>query len=143
MDTQQLAEASRDAMWAEDRASQSTGQTVVDVAPGTATLTMTVTATMLNGHHTCHGGFLFTLADSAFAFACNSHNQKAVAQHCSITYLQPAFEGELLTATATECDLSGRSGLYDVAVRNPKGELVAQFRGHSRTIPGQHVEIDT
>lgn len=140
MDPQQLAEATRDAMWAEDRATQSTGMTVVDIAPGRATLTMRVRADMLNGHHTCHGGFLFTLADSAFAFACNTHNQKAVAQHCSITYLQPAFENELLTATAEEAALTGRSGLYDIAIRNEKNELVAQFRGHSRTIKGQHVE---
>ncbi len=140
MDAQQLAEAARDAMWANDHASQGTDQEVISVAPGTATLAMTVRQDMLNGHGTCHGGFVFTLADSAFAFACNARNQKAVAQHCSITYLKPAHKGERLTATATECALTGRSGLYDVAVHNPAGDLIAQFRGHSRTVPGQHVE---
>lgn len=130
-------------MWAHDRASKATGMQVVAVGPGSATLTMRVRADMLNGHRSCHGGYLFTLADSAFAFACNSHNQRAVAQHCSITYLKPAFEDDLLSAVATECAVAGRTGLYDVTIRNQREELIAQFRGHSRTIKGQHVETAT
>ncbi|MEM9605437.1 MAG: hydroxyphenylacetyl-CoA thioesterase PaaI [Pseudomonadota bacterium] len=140
MDAQALAEAARDAMWSTDKASQAAGMRVVAVAPGQATLEMRVRDDMVNGHGICHGGYLFLLADSTFAFACNSHNQKAVAQQCAITFLKPAFEHELLTATATELAQQGRSGIYDIAVRNDAGEVVAQFRGHSRTIKGQHVE---
>ncbi|MEM6988239.1 MAG: hydroxyphenylacetyl-CoA thioesterase PaaI [Pseudomonadota bacterium] len=143
MDAQQLAEASRDAMWADDRASQAAGMSVIAVAPGTATLQMRVRDDMVNGHGICHGGYMFLLADSTFAFACNSHNQKAVAHQCAITYLQPVFENELLTATASELVMQGRSGIYDIAIRNDKDEIVAQFRGHSRTIKGQHVETST
>ena len=140
MDAQALAEAARDAMWATDQASQDAGMSVVAIAPGQATLQMRVRDDMLNGHKICHGGFMFLLADSTFAFACNSHNQKAVAQQCSISFLQPVYGNELLTATATELVLQGRSGIYDIAIRNEKDEVVAQFRGHSRTIKGQHVE---
>lgn len=135
----QLARACADAMWASDNASQALGMAITKVAPGAATLTMTVRTDMTNGHKTCHGGFIFALADSAFAFACNSYNQRAVAQLASVNYLAPAFEGDLLTATATETWRKGRGGIYDIRVENQKGEHIAEFRGHSRTVKGTHL----
>lgn len=135
----ELAQASAQAMWSGDNATQHLGMELTDVGPGRATITMPVTAIMSNGHGTCHGGYIFTLADSAFAFACNSYNQAAVAQHCSITYILPGRTGEMLTATATETSRAGRSGIYDVKVTNPDGLCIAEFRGHSRTIKGTHV----
>ena len=135
-DAQALAEACAAAMWAEDRASQGLGMSIERVGPGEAVLAMTVTERMVNGHGLCHGGFIFTLADSAFAFACNSHGRRAVAQHCAITFLRPAHLGDRLLAHAQERARAGRSGLYDISVRTEAGELVAEFRGHSRTIPG-------
>ena len=135
-DAQALAEASAAAMWAEDRASRGLGMSIERVGPGEAVLAMTVTERMVNGHGLCHGGFIFTLADSAFAFACNSRGQRAVAQHCAITFLRPAHLGDRLLAYARERARAGRSGLYDISVRIEAGGLVAEFRGHSRTIPG-------
>jgi acyl-CoA thioesterase len=123
-------------MWAEDQASQGLGMTVERVAPGEAVLSMPVRPDMTNGHGICHGGFIFTLADSAFAFACNTYNQRTVAQQCTVTFLQPGRRGDTLTAHAVERNRSGRSGIYDVTVRNGQGEVVAEFRGHSRTIAG-------
>ena len=141
MGPETLAQASADALWAEDRASRDLGMTLDHVAPGLATLSMTVLAGMCNGHGTCHGGFIFALADSAFAYACNSHGQRAVAQHASVTYIQPANEGDRLTASAREVSRRGRGGIYDVTVANAAGEVVAEFRGHSRTIEGTLVPI--
>ena len=123
-------------MWAEDRASRGLGMRIESVGPGTAVLSMPITEAMVNGHGTCHGGFIFLLADSAFAFACNTYNQRTVAQHCAVTFLQPGRRGDTLTAHAVERTRSGRSGIYDVTVRNSQGEVVAEFRGHSRTISG-------
>ncbi|MGB8621688.1 MAG: hydroxyphenylacetyl-CoA thioesterase PaaI [Paracoccaceae bacterium] len=140
MSPHDIAARAAAAMWAEDGASQALGMHLADVGPGTATMTMKVRADMLNGHGTCHGGFMFTLADSTFAFACNSYNKKTVAQHCSITYHAPAFEGDLLTANGSEVSRAGRSGLYDIAVTNQDGALIASFRGHSRTIAGTHFD---
>jgi len=97
---------------------------------------MTVDQRMTNGHKTCHGGYIFTLADSAFAFACNTYNQRTVAQHCSVTFLAPAFEGDRLTANAREIQRRGRSGIYDIRVTNQRGETIAEFRGHSRSVKG-------
>lgn len=134
-----LAKAAADAMWREDSASQHLGMVLEHVGPGEARLSLTVTDSMTNGHKTCHGGYMFTLADSAFAFACNSYNQRAVAQHCQITFIAPAFLGDRLTATAREVSRSGRSGIYDIRVVNQKGEAVAEFRGHSRTVKGTHL----
>ena len=134
--SQALAEASAQAMWAEDRASQGLGMRIERVGPGEAVLSMEVAAHMVNGHGTCHGGFTFTLADSAFAFACNSHGQRAVAQHCSISFIRPARLGQKLVAHAVERSRTGRSGIYDISVRTAEGEVVAEFRGHSRTISG-------
>jgi acyl-CoA thioesterase len=111
-DPQAVAEACARAMWAEDEASQGLGMTLERVGPGEAVLAMTVRPDMVNGHKTCHGGFIFALADSAFAFACNSYDQRTVAQHCSITYVRPARLGQRLTAHAVERSRSGRSGIY-------------------------------
>ena len=131
-----LARACAETMWADDRASQHLGMEIVQVAAGRATLTMTVLPSMTNGHETCHGGYIFTLADSAFAFACNGYDQRTVAQHCSITFVAPAVAGDVLTATARERARFGRSGIYDIAVTRGDGTLIAEFRGHSRTVPG-------
>ncbi|WP_439574822.1 hydroxyphenylacetyl-CoA thioesterase PaaI [Phreatobacter sp.] len=123
-------------MWAEDNASRALGMTLVEAGPGRAVLTMAVTAAMTNGHGMCHGGYIFTLADSAFAFACNSHNTRTVAQHCAVTFLAPGRLGDMLTATAREISRQGRSGITDVTVTNGKGETIAVFRGHSRSLGG-------
>lgn len=135
-DAVQVARASADAMWAEDHASQGLGMEIVEVGPGVARLAMTVTERMLNGHGSCHGGFIFSLADSAFAFACNSHGLPAVAQHCSITYVSPGRLGMRLVAEARERQRGERSGIYDITVRDESGAVIAEFRGHSRTLPG-------
>jgi acyl-CoA thioesterase len=131
-----IARACAEAMWVEDQASQGLGMVVERVSPGEAVISMVIRADMTNGHGICHGGFIFTLADSAFAFACNTYNQRTVAQHCAVTFLQPGRRGDTLTAHAVERNRSGRSGIYDVTVRDAKGEIVAEFRGHSRTIAG-------
>ncbi|MEO0939427.1 MAG: hydroxyphenylacetyl-CoA thioesterase PaaI [Pseudomonadota bacterium] len=137
------ARRSADVMWAQDAASQGLGMALTYVGPGTATLTMPVRRDMLNGHGICHGGFIFTLADSAFAFACNSYNRLAVAQSNSITYLTPGQPGDTLTAVATEVARAGRSGTYDVTVTGADGTQVALFRGLSRIISGTHFEEET
>jgi acyl-CoA thioesterase len=133
MEADALARACADAMWREDRASPGLGMRLLEVAPGRARLSMIVGETMVNGHGICHGGFIFTLADSAFAFACNSHGLHALAQHCAITFIRPAHRGEALTAEAVERHHGPRSGIYDVRVTGGDGCAVAEFRGHSRT----------
>lgn len=133
---QELAEACAAAMWAQERASRELGMVLERVAPGEAVLSMAVTETMTNGHGTTHGGLIFTLADSAFGYACNTRNQRTVAQQCSITYLAPSAIGDRLTAHATERALVGRNGIYDITVTDQTGRLVAEFRGHSRTVEG-------
>jgi acyl-CoA thioesterase len=140
LDRQALAEACARAMWAEDQASQGLGMRIERVVPGEAVLTMTVAERMVNGHKICHGGFIFTLADSAFAFACNSYDERTVAQHCAVTFLAPAKLGDMLTAHAVEVARSGRSGIYDVTVTGEGGAVIAEFRGHSRTIKGSILE---
>ena len=132
-----LAAAAGAAMYGRDHAAKALGIALAEIGPGRARTTMTVGPAMVNGHGTCHGGLIFTLADTAFAYACNSRNQASVAQHCSITFLKPARRDDRLTADAVEQTLDGRSGVYDVRVANQKGEAVALFRGHSRTIPGE------
>lgn len=134
-----LAQACADAMWAEDRASRGLGMQLVSVEPGRAELTMTVTETMVNGHNICHGGLIFTLADSSFAFACNTYNQRTVAQHCAVTFLRPGMLGDKLIARAVERQKQGRSGIYDITVTREDGTVIAEFRGHSRTIEGEIV----
>ncbi|HZD90205.1 MAG TPA: hydroxyphenylacetyl-CoA thioesterase PaaI [Pseudolabrys sp.] len=136
MDRKALARACADAMWAEDAASRGLGMQLVSVAPGQAELTMPVTEQMVNGHKLCHGGFIFTLADSAFAFSCNTYNQRTVAQHCAVTFLVSARLGDQLTARAVERHRRGRSGIYDITVTRQDGTVIAEFRGHSRTIEG-------
>ncbi len=139
MNPQELAEASARAMWNDDAASQRLGMEMTHIAPGEATLSMTITKDMSNGQGNCHGGYIFALGDSAFAFACNSYNQITVAQHCSVSYLIPGRIGDRLTAIATETHKAGRSGIYDVRIINQDGAHVAQFRGHSRTVKGTHI----
>ena len=142
MTPQELAEASTASLWNGDSTSQRLGMVLDHVGPGTATMTMTVTEAMSNGHGTCHGGYIFTFADSAFAFACNSYNQHVVGQHCSISYLIPVRLGDRLTATATETSRQGRSGIYDVRSTNQDGAHVAEFRGHSRVVKGTHLPVE-
>jgi acyl-CoA thioesterase len=133
---QALAERVAEGMYARDRASQGMGIRIVRVAPGEAELTMTVRGDMVNGHAICHGGFVFTLADSAFAYACNSHNANTVAAGCAIEFLASTRLGDVLTARARERVLVGRSGICDVDVTNQDGETVAVFRGKSARIRG-------
>ncbi len=133
-----LARACAEAMWAEDEASQGLGMEIVEVKSGEATLAMTVRPHMVNGQHIAHGGFIFLLADSAFAFACNSHNERVVAAQCNISFIRPGKLGDRLTATAREISRTGRSGIYDVRV-SVDGIAIAEFRGHSRTIGGTWV----
>lgn len=136
-DPHAVAEACANKMWQDDRASQGLGMSLQRIAPGEAVLSMTVRKEMTNGHGICHGGFIFTLADSTFAFACNTYDQRTVAQQCSVTFLQPVREGETLTAHAVERTRAGRGGIYDVTVRDSSNKVIAEFRGHSRTISGQ------
>jgi acyl-CoA thioesterase len=134
---QQIAEATRDVMWRNDRASQSLGMQVLAIGPGSATLVMSVREDMLNGHDICHGGLVTTLADSAFAFACNAYNEVTVASGFDVNLLQAARRGDRLTAVATEVSKSGRTGVYDITVHNQRGEAVAAFRGRSYTLKGK------
>ena len=135
-DPDALARACAEAMAAGDRASAGLGMVLESVGPGRAVMRMTVTEAMVNGHGICHGGFIFTLADSAFAYACNSHGARAVAQHGAITFLRPARRGESLRAEAVERIAAGRSGLTDVRVTGADGEVVAELRGQSRLTGG-------
>ena len=136
MDKDALAGATAEVMWRDDNASKWLGMKVEEVRQGYARLSMGVTRNMVNGHNLCHGGLIFTLADSTFAFACNSHNQRAVAAGASIEFLAPAFLGDVLTAEGVEQALKGRTGVYDMKVSNQKGELIALFRGKSAAIKG-------
>lgn len=142
MTPQERARTCAERMWAKDRASQALGMTLTEIGPGSATMCMPVRDDMLNGHGICHGGIIFTLADSAFAFACNTYNALTVAQSNQITYLAPGPAGDTLTATATEVARQGRSGTYDVVVTASTGQQIALFRGLSRTIAGQHFDED-
>lgn len=136
-DAHAMAKACADAMWQNDRASKGLGMQIQRVAPGEAVISMTVRKEMTNGHGICHGGFIFTLADSTFAFACNTYDQRTVAQQCAVTFIESAHEGDVLTAHALERTRSGRSGIYDVTVRDGTNKVIAEFRGHSRTITGR------
>jgi acyl-CoA thioesterase len=127
-------------MYARDTASRALGIRIVRVDAGCAELAMQVRADMLNGHEICHGGFIFTLADSAFAYACNSYNLNTVASGCAIDFTAPARAGDILTARAHERQLAGRTGVYDVEVANDRGETVALFRGRSYRIKGHLIE---
>lgn len=137
MSPQELAEASAAELFRKDVASRHLGMQLLRVAPGEAEMQMVVQPFMLQGHQTCHGGYLFTLADSAFAFACNTYNDATVASGCAIDYVAPAFGGDCLTATARERSRSGRTGNYDIEIRNQDGRLIAIFHGRSYKIRGQ------
>jgi len=136
-EAQALAEATAAAMWARDRAAQALGMKIVRVQPGASLLTMPVRGDMVNGHHICHGGMIFSLADTAFAYACNSYNKNTVASACHIDFLAPAREGETLEAEAVERSAAGRTGVYDITVRIAGGKTVALFRGKSYRINGE------
>jgi acyl-CoA thioesterase len=127
-------------MWREDDASRALGITLEELGLGRARLSMQVQRSMANGQKVCHGGFIFTLADTAFGYASNTHNQRTVSASCSIDYLAPVFLDDRLTAEASEVLRGGRRGIYDVKVTNQKGETVALFRGHAATIKGKWVE---
>src|ERR1043166_2973836 len=133
-----VARACADAMWKDDDASRGLGMEILDVKPGRATLAMTVKPNMVNGQGIAHGGFIFTLADSAFAFACNSHNERVVAAQGNITFIRPGKTGDRLIAVAREISRSGRSGIYDVRV-TVDDVVIAEFRGHSRTVAGEWI----
>ena len=134
MDADALARRCAERMYADDAASQALGITITDVARGTAIASMRVRADMVNGHRICHGGYVFTLADTAFAFACNTYDDVTVAAGADITFLHPVEADAELTATAVELARRGRSGLYDVTVRISDGTVVAEFRGRSRSL---------
>lgn len=138
-EAQTLAEAAGRSMFARDRATQALGMELSEIRPGYARMTMPVREDMLNGHHTCHGGFIFALADSAFAFACNSYNHNTVGAGCTIDYLAPGRLHDLLTAEAVEQALAGKSGIYDIKVSNQDGRVVALFRGKSHRVSGEVV----
>jgi acyl-CoA thioesterase len=140
-DPQALAELAGKAMYERDPASQALGMTLDEIRPGYARMSMPVRGDMLNGHGTCHGGYIFMLADSAFAFACNSHNHATVGAGCTIDYLAPARRGDLLTAEAVEQALAGKTGVYDIVVTNQEGRRLALFRGKSHRVSGQVVEV--
>ena len=139
---QALAELAGRTMFERDPASQALGMVLDDIRPGYARMTMTVRADMLNGHATCHGGYIFMLADRAFAFACNSHNLSTVGAGCTIDYLAPGRAGDVLVAEATEQALQGKTGVYDVTVKTADGRTIALFRGKSHRISGTVAPVD-
>jgi acyl-CoA thioesterase len=134
---QQVADHVRDGMWANDRACKALGMRIVSVTPGEATMEMTVREDMLNGHDICHGGLIATLADSAFAYACNSYDELTVASGFAVDLLAPGMLGDVLTARAHEVSKSGRTGVYDIEVSNQHGKRIAVFRGRSHTVRGK------
>jgi len=141
-EAQSLAERAAEAMWVRDGASQALGMAIEVIGPGHARLAMTVREDMVNGHAICHGGLVFALADSAFAFACNSYDVATVAGQCEISFLLPARLGDRLTADCRERHRRGRSGIYDATITNQTGETVALFRGWSRSIGGSVIAPD-
>ncbi len=143
LDPVQLARACADTMWANDKASPELGMQIEAVEPGRSVLLMSVRDDMVNGHDICHGGMIFTLADSAFAFACNSHNLNAVAAGARIEFLAPGRLGDKLTAVAEQVAQGRRSGVYDVTVTNQDGQVIALFRGNSQRIGGELVDAQT
>lgn len=134
---QQTADLVREGMYANDRAARHLGMQITAMGPGSATITMTVRPEMLNGFDICHGGYITTLADTAFAYACNSYNELTVASGLAVDFVAPGREGDLLTATAQEASLTGRTGVYDVLVTNQRGERIALFRGKSYRMKGR------
>jgi acyl-CoA thioesterase len=139
---QALAELAGKTMYERDPASQALGMLLDEIRPGYARMSMPVRRDMINGHGTCHGGYVFMLADSAFAFACNSHNFNTVGAGCSIDYVAPAREGDLLTAEAVEQALLGKTGIYDITVTNQHGQKIALFRGKSHRVAGHVADVN-
>ena len=137
---QRIAKLAAEKLYGSDQASQMLGMTIESVAPGAARVTMLVRPDMVNGHNICHGGLIFALADSAFAFACNSHGDNTVAASAAIEFLAPGRKGDLLTASATERWRAGRSGIYEIEVRNERGDAIALFRGRSHQVAGRLVD---
>ena len=135
-ESQQLAQDAATAMWARDHAAQALGMAIAEVAPGSSRLTMAVRQDMVNGHAICHGGMLFALADTAFAYACNSFNHRAVAAGVDINFIAAAHLGDTLTSTGGARHQGGRSGVYDFEVTNQDGKTIAVFRGRSTRIKG-------
>ena len=142
MTPQQLAQHCADAMWAGDRVSQNLGMSIQHVEPGVAILTMNVREDMVNGHDTCHGGMIFSLADSAFAFSCNTGNNATVASHCSISFIRPAFRGDTLTAKSTVSYQGRKSGIYHIEVTNQEGKQVALFQGNAARLGHPIITFD-
>lgn len=140
MTPEERARRSAEAMWATDKASKWLGLSLDAVGPGTAEMSFAVEEHHCNGHLICHGGYIFTLADSAFAFACNSYNQVSVAQQNAITFCAPGQNGDRLIAKAVEVQRAGRSGVYDVTVTNQEGVTIAVMRGNSRTLKGANFD---
>ena len=136
-EAQALADATAEAMFSRDRAAQALGLKIVRVQPGSSLLTMQVRGDMVNGHHICHGGMIFSLADTAFAYACNAYNRNTVASGCNIDFVATGREGDTLQAEAVERTLAGRTGVYDVTVRDSAGNTIALFRGKSYRISGE------
>ncbi|WP_144821183.1 hydroxyphenylacetyl-CoA thioesterase PaaI [Marinobacter piscensis] len=141
-EAQKLAQDCAESMYARDEASRNLGMEITHVSPGKATVTMPVTSIMIQGHGSCHGGYLFTLADSAFAFACNSYNKATVASGCSIEYMLGAREGDVLTATAVEQSRGNRTGVYDITLTNQDGHVIALFRGKSYQVRGEVIQSE-
>lgn len=142
-DAQRLAQDCAASMYARDLASQNLGITITRVSPGEATVTMAITDTMIQGHGSCHGGYLFTLADSAFAFACNSYDKATVASGCSIEYMKGAQKGDVLTASAIEQSRGNRLGIYDITITNQNDHVIALFRGKSYQVRGNVIQSET
>lgn len=136
---QRIAAAVGENMYPRDHAARALGIKLLEIRPGFARMSMEVRPDMLNGHDICHGGLIFTLADTAFAYACNSGNRVTVAQHCAVTFLAPARRGDVLTATAKERHRAGRTGFTDIDVTDQTGRLIAVFRGHSYQLNGEVV----
>jgi len=134
---QQVAERVRDGMFRNDRAAQAMGMQVSEIAPGAATVTMAVRPDMLNGHDICHGGLITTLADTAFAYACNAYDELTVASSIAVDFVAPGRPGDMLSARAHEVSRAGRTGVYDCEVSNQRGERIAVFRGRSYTVKGK------
>ena len=137
MTPQQTAELVRDGMFARDRAAQSLAMRITHIAPGEATIEMAVRDDMLNGFDTCHGGFITTLGDTAFAYACNTRNEMTVASGLAVDFVAPGRPGDVLVAEAKELSQAGRTGVYDVTIRNRQGQLIALFRGKSYSMKGK------
>jgi acyl-CoA thioesterase len=137
---QEIAERAAQALFDGDRASQTLGMTIDSCGPGRATVSMRIRPDMVNGHRICHGGLIFALADSAFAFACNSHGFNTVAAGAAIEFLAPGREGDVLQAIANERWRAGKAGIYEIEVRNQRDEVVALFRGRSHQISGRLID---